>query len=272
MPVHDEAVATALDAYQHQLLPDDLPSHRTDPLVAELLSKSLLGQLVHYADRRDLNVRDTVALLHQDQLDRGNPGEPAHGFRLGSEVQFRQQRTASGAKPRYPLWRGFITALAGSPDGEARCTVRVPGVNQGLHVTASELEPADPLPPLPTRTAGVVASARDAEATIIDIAVRLKNAANNGLVADEQALTDLAQLTMRLGKWSGGRPDAIMHHLHDRVLDVAQRTAQEHSGRAAARLSATEFPQGPTPDPCDDPPPSTKPKPDNRQKPRKRHP
>jgi hypothetical protein len=271
MPDHDEAVATALDAYQHQLLPDDLPSHRADPLLAELLSKSLIGQLARYADRRDLDVHDTVALLHQERLDRDGRGtDAAHDFRLGSEVQFRQQRTTTGAKPRFPLWRGFITALAGSPGGEAQCTVRVPGINQGLHVTASELEPAESMPPLPTSTAGVVTSAHDAESTIIDIAARLKRAANNGLATDELALTDLTQLTVRLASWSGGQPHAIVRQFRDRVTDAARKPAQEHD--SAARLSATEFPQGPTPDPSDVPPPSAEPKPDDQQKPHKRRP
>jgi hypothetical protein len=206
MREHEEAVANALDTYQRQVLPDKLPSHRADPLLAELLSKSLIDQLVRYAERRDLKVNDTLALLHQERLDRGGRAhDPVERFRLASEVQFRQEPTATGAKPRFPLWRGFITALAASPNGGAQCTVRVPGIHQGLHVTASELEPADAFPPLSTRTAGVVVSARGAESTIIDIGVRLKRAAASGLVADEQALTDLAQLTMRLGTWSGGQ-------------------------------------------------------------------
>ncbi|MEU8804043.1 hypothetical protein [Spirillospora sp. NPDC048819] len=267
----DEAVAAALDAYQQQLLPDESDGHRTDPLLAEPLIESLIEQLARYASRRGLDVHDTFAELHQQHLDRGgHDHDPSHSFRLGAEVQFRQQRTATGAKPRYPLWRGFITALATAPNGEPQCTVRVPGINQGLHVAASELEPADSILPLPTRTAGAVSHARDAESLIIAIAVRLKRAANNGLVADEQALTDLAQLTMRLGRWSGGQPEAIMHHLYDRVMNAAQRTARGRPGPdAAARLAATEFPQRPDPLPSDEPPPTTRPKPDHPPKQRK---
>lgn len=273
MPDHDDAVAAALDAYQHQLLPDDVPSHRADPILARPLIGSLIEQLARYADRRGLDVHDTFTELHQQRLDRGgHDHDPTYSFRLGAEVQFRQDRTATGAKPRYPLWRGFITALATSPDREAQCTVRVPGINQGLHVTASELEPADSLLPLPTRTAGVVSDARDAESTIIDIAVRLKRAANNGLVADEQALTDLAQLTMRLGTWSGGRPDAIMRHLHDDILAAAQKPAKPRPGSAAAaRQVATEFPQRPHPVPSEDPPPTRR-KPNGPPRPRKHRP
>ncbi|MGW2307773.1 hypothetical protein [Actinomadura luteofluorescens] len=273
MREHEEAVANALDTYQRRVLPDKLPSHRADPLLAELLSKSLLDQLVRYAERRDLKVNDTLALLHQERLDRGGRAhDPVERFRLASEVQFRQEPTATGAKPRFPLWRGFITALAASPNGGAQCTVRVPGIHQGLHVTAPELEPADPFPPLSTRTADVVVSARGAESTIIDIGVRLKRAASSGLVADEQALTDLAQLTMRLGTWSGGQPDAIMRHLHDRILAAAQKPPQPGRGRPAAQLSASEFPQGPTSSPSPDQPPNTRPSPDNRHNPRKHHP
>ncbi|NKZ03320.1 hypothetical protein [Actinomadura latina] len=274
MSDHDEAVAATLDAYQHQLLPDHVHSHRSDPTLAEPLITSLIEQLARYADGRALDVHGTFAELHQQRLDRDGPDhDPSYSFRLGTEVQFRQERTATGAKPRYPLWRGFLTALATAPDGEPQCTVRIPGINEGLHVSASELEPADSLLPLPTRTAGVVSDARDAESTIIDIAVRLKRAANNGLVPDEQALTDLAQLTLRLGAWSGGRPDAIMRHLYDRIIDAAQKPAKHPPGPdAAARLAATEFPQGPGPLPAQDSPASTRRKPDDPPRPRRHRP
>ncbi|MEU5993334.1 hypothetical protein ABZ806_30560 [Spirillospora sp. NPDC047418] len=274
MPDHNEAVAAALDAYQQQLLPDESDSHRTDPLLAEPLIESLVEQLAHYAGRLDLNVHDTFAELHQQHLDRGgHDHDPIYSFRLGAQVQFRQQRTATGAKPRYPLWRGFIDALATSPYGEHHCTVRIPGVNEGLHVTATELEPADSLLPLATRTAGVVSNARDAESTIVNVAVRLKRAANNGLVTDEQALTDLAQLTMRLGQWSGGRPDAIMRHLYNRIMHAAHTPANRRPGLdAAARLAATEFPQQPNPVPSDDSPASTRPKPDDPPRPHRHRP
>ncbi|NEA28463.1 hypothetical protein [Actinomadura bangladeshensis] len=274
MPDLDEAVAAALDAYQQQLLPDESDSHRDDPQLAEPLIESLIEQLARYADGRALDVHGAFAELHQRHLDRGGPDhDPSYNFRLGTEVQFRQQRTATGGKPRYPLWRGFIDALATSPYGEHHCTVRIPGVNEGLHVTAAELEPADSLLPLPTRTAGVVCDARDAESTIVNIAVRLKRAANNGLVADEQALTDLAQLTIRLGQWSGGQPDAIMRHLYNRIMHAAHTPAKGRPGPdPAARLAATEFPQGPTPLPSDDSPTTTKPKPNNPPRPHKHRP
>ncbi|WP_301176042.1 hypothetical protein [Actinomadura geliboluensis] len=270
----DEAVATALDAYQQQLLPDDGASHRADPALAAPLITSLVEQLARYADRRDLDIHDTFTELHQQHLDRGgHDHDPSYSFRLGAEVQFRQGRTATGAKTHHPLWRGFITALATAPDGEHQCTVRIPGINEGLHVAASELEPADALLPLPTRTAGVVTHARDAESTIVDIAVRLKRAANNGLVPDEQALADLAQLTMRLSRWSGGRPDAIMRHYYDRIMRAARKPSRGRPGPdAAARLAATEFPQGPRPTPADEPPPTAHPKPDDPPSTRKHRP
>ncbi|GAA1834091.1 hypothetical protein [Actinomadura chokoriensis] len=256
MPDHDEAVAAALDAYQQHLLPDHVPDSRADPSFAEPLIASLVEQLARYADRHGLDVQDTFAELHQQRLDRGgHDHDPSYSYRLGAEVQFRQPPAASGAEPGYPLWRGFITALATSPYGEAHCTVRVPGVSEGLHVAASELEPADSLLPLPTRTAGVVTNARDAESTIVEVAVRLKRAASAGLATDEQALADLAQLTMRLSHWSGGQPDVIMRDLYNRIMRVAQEPAKQRPGLdPAARLSATEFPQGPTPAPSDDPP------------------
>jgi hypothetical protein len=93
-------------------------------------------------------------------------------------VQFRQQETATGAKPRYPPWRGFVTSLTEVPGGDARCTVRVPGVADTVHATASELEPADSLLPVATRTAGVVHHARDAEDTITTLTTWLERNAD----------------------------------------------------------------------------------------------
>lgn len=268
MPDHNEAIATALDAYQQQLLPDHTSSHRTDPTTAAPLIESLIEHLARYADQQGLDVHNTFAELHQQQLDRGGPDhDPNYSFRLGAEVQFRRQRTARRGR-QSPQWRGFITALAASPDGKAQCTVQVPGINKTLHVAASKLEPADSLLPLNTRTAGVVSHARDAESTIIDIAARLKRAANNGLVADEQALTDLAQLTTRLAKWSGGRPDAIMRQLHDRILIAAQKPAKARTGpAAAARLAAADFPRESIP--TEDSPHATRGNPDTPPKQRK---
>ncbi|TDE22068.1 hypothetical protein, partial [Actinomadura sp. 6K520] len=228
MPDHDEAVAAALDSYQYRLLPDHIHSHRADPTLAERLIDSFLQQLARYADRRDLDIHDTLAELHQQRIDRGGPDHaPEYSFRLGAQVQPRQPPTATGDNAGHPLWRGFITALAATPDGQAQCTVRIPGVNQALQITAAELEPADSLLPLPTRTAGIVITAAEAEQTIIDIAVRLKRAAGNGLATNEHALADLAQLTMRLSAWSGSQPDAIMRHLYDRITDAAHPPPQE---------------------------------------------
>jgi hypothetical protein len=271
MPDHDETVAAALDAYQQHLLPGDVAGHRADPAVAEPLITSLIEQLPRYAQTHDLDIHGTFAELHQQHLDRGGPDhDPSYNFRIGAQVQFRQDRTAAGGTPHYPLWRGFITALATAPDGGPQCTVRVPGVHEGVHVTTAELEPADPILPLTTRTAGVVSHARDAESTIIDIAVRLKRAAGNGLVPDEQALTDLAQLTMRLGAWSGGRPDAIMRHLYGRIIDTAQQPPnQRPAPDAAARLAATEFPQPPEPSSTDNSPAATRRNPDDPPRPRR---
>ncbi|MFA1538027.1 hypothetical protein [Actinomadura monticuli] len=273
MPDHDEAVAAALDAYQQHLLPHVVPDHRSEPTLAEPLIASLVEQLARYADRHDHDVHDTFTELHQQHLDRsGHDPDPIYSYRLGAQVQCRQPPAATGAEPGSPPWRGFITALATSPYGEAQCTVRVPGVSESLHVAASELEPADSLLPLPTRTAGIVTNARDAESTIVDIGARLKRAASAGLATDEQSLADLAQLTMRLSRWSGGQPDVIMRHLYNRIMRIAQEPAKQHPGPdPAARLSATEFPQGPNLVPSDDPP-TTRPKPDDPPRPRRPRP
>ncbi|GAA4238116.1 hypothetical protein GCM10022254_52730 [Actinomadura meridiana] len=271
MPDHDEAIAVALDAYQRQLLSDETLNHRTDRTLAEPLIELFVERLARYADRRDLDVQGAFTEIHEQSIDRGgHDHDPRYSFRLGAEVQFRQLRTASKDRPP---WRGFISALVGSPDDQARCTVRIPGINKALPVTAGELEPADSFLPMATRTAGTVIHAREAESTIVDIAVRLKRAANNGLVADEQAFADLAQLTTRLGVWSGGRSDAIMRHLHERITAAAQEPAKgSRRPDAAARLAATDFPQDPASFPSEDPPPATRPKPDDPPNQRKHRP
>lgn len=252
MPDRLEAAALALDAYQQQLLPGEVFSHRTDSSLAESLVQSLIEHLARYADRQNLNVHDTLEELHQLSIDRGGTEtDPVRNFRLDAQVQFRQEVTATGAEPRYPRWRGFITSLTEAPNGDARCTVRVPAVAEAVHVTASELEPADPLLPVATRTVGVVHHARDVEQTIVALTAWLERNAVTVPVTYEEKLDDVARLSEALAKWSGGQPKAIVRHLPTRVLRAVQRTgasATSGSGVApVARLAAMGFPQGPTP-------------------------
>lgn len=257
MPDPDAAVAAALDAYQRELLPGDLPTHRTDLSLAESFVQSLLEQLARYADQHGLDVHDTLEELHQRSIDRSET-EPdlVHNFRLGAQVQIRQQETATGAKPRYPRWRGFVTSLVESSDGDARCTLRVPAVADTVHVTASELEPADALLPIATRTAGVVHHAHDAEETITALATWLKRNADTRPTTYQDRHDDLARLSEALATWSGGQPEGIGLHLPARDSRAARRTdsAAPPGLFAAARLAATGFPQGPTPIRPDDPP------------------
>ncbi|MEU9019362.1 hypothetical protein [Actinomadura sp. NPDC048394] len=264
MPDPDDAIAAVLDAYQRELLSSDVPSHRTDPSLAGSLVQSLLEQLARYAAQHGLDVHDTLEELHQRSIDRsGTKTEPVHNFRLGTQVQIRQQETATGAKPRYPRWRGFITSLTEAPGGDARCTVRVPAVADTIHVTASELEPADSLLPVATRTAGVVHQARDAEETITALTARLERNADTAPVTYQEKLDDLARLSEALATWSGGQPEGIVRHLPPRISNAARQTDSADSAdppglAPVARLAATGFPQGPTPIRPDDPPTVTR--------------
>lgn len=248
----DDAVAAALDAFQRRLLPDDVLDHRTDPSLAKSLLSSLIEQLARYADRHGLNVHDTLEELHQRGIDRSaTKTEPFHTFRLGAQVQFRRQETAAGAELREPLWRGFITALSEAPGGDARCAVRIPAVAEAVHATSSELEPADPLLPVATRTVGTVHHARDAEETLHVLAAWLKRNADTIPVTYAEKLDDLGRLAEALASWSGGTTERIVRHL---LADVSGTSQQADSAAAngpqpapVARLAATGFPQSPTP-------------------------
>ncbi|WP_433234815.1 hypothetical protein [Actinomadura nitritigenes] len=263
MPDRMEATALALDAYQQQLLPDEVFSHRTDSSLAELLIQSLIEQLARYAAQQGLDIHATLEELHQRSIDRGGTRtDPVHNFRLGGQVQFRQEVTAPGAKPQYPRWRGFITSLTEASGGDARCTVRVPAVAEAVHVTASELEPAEPLLPVPTRTVGVVHHARDAEQAIVALTAWLERNADTVPVTYQEKLDDVARLSEALANWSGGRPEEIARHLPSCLLGAVQSAdtpAAEGSGLApVARLAAMGFPQGPAPVRPADPPAVTR--------------
>ncbi|MFF0521528.1 hypothetical protein ACFYTC_22700 [Actinomadura nitritigenes] len=250
MPDPDDAVAAALDAYQRELLPRDVPHHDTDPSLAESLIGSLIEQLARYAAKHGLDVHDTLDELHQRSIDRGGTDtDPVHSLRLGAQVQFRQHETATGATPRYPRWRGFITLLAEAPDGDARCTVRVPGVADTVHATASELEPADPLLPVATWTAGVVHHACDAEQMLASLTGWLERNTDTAPSTHQERLDDIARLSKALAAWSSGQPENITRHLPAHAPGTARRTdaaSADGPGLAAvARLAATGFPQGP---------------------------
>ncbi|KAB2388688.1 hypothetical protein [Actinomadura montaniterrae] len=259
MPDPDDAVAAVLDAYQDQLLPASTPSHRANSSLAESLVQSLLEHLARYAAHQNLNVHDTLEELHQRSLDHsGAEADPVHNFRLGAQVQIRQQETPTGAEPRYPRWRGFITSLTETPGGDARCIVRVPAVAKAVHVTASELEPADALLPIATRTAGVVHHARDAEQAITALTAWLKRNADTLPVTYPEKLDDLGRLAEALAGWSGGTTQGIIHPLFARNPGTAQqaKAPAEDGPRPApvARLAAMGFPQGPETIPPDEPP------------------
>ncbi|GAA2170171.1 hypothetical protein [Actinomadura napierensis] len=263
MPDPGDAVAAALDAYQRELLPRDLPGHHADPALAESLVQSLIEQLARYAAQHGLDLHDTLEELHQRHIDRGGTDtDPVHNFRLGGQVQFRRQETVTGATPRYPRWRGFITSLSEAPGGDARCTVRVPGIANRVYAAASELEPADSLLPVATRTAGIVHHARDAEETIVTLTAWLQRNPDTVPVTYQEKLDDVARLSKALANWSGGRPEGIAHRLAARVSDTARRTdtpPADSTGLASvARLAATGFPQGPTPIRPDAPAPVTR--------------
>ncbi|MVZ99067.1 hypothetical protein F8568_001420 [Actinomadura sp. LD22] len=252
MPDPDDAVAAALDAYQRELLPGDLPSHHADPSLAEALVQSLLEQLARYSARHGQDIGDTLEELHQRSLDRSTDDtDQVHNFRLGAQVQIRQQETATGAAPRYPRWRGFITSLTQTPGGDARCTVRVPAVADTVHVTASELQPADAFLPIATRTTGVITHARDAEETIVALTAWLECNADRAPAGYQDRLDDLARLSEALAAWSGGHPEKIARHLPPPVPQPTRPTdiaaAVPPGPSPVARLAATGFPQGPTP-------------------------
>ncbi|HEU5023616.1 MAG TPA: hypothetical protein VFV01_01720 [Spirillospora sp.] len=247
----DDAVAAALDAFQRRVLPDDVLDYRTDPSLAESLVSSLIVQLARYADRHGLDVHDTLEELHQRSLDRsGTETDPAHNFRLGAQVQFRRQEAAAGAEPQEPPWRGFITAFREAPGGDARCTIRVPAIAESVHAAASELEPADPLLPVATRTVGAVHHARDAEETLRVLAAWLKRNADTVPVTYAEKLDDLGRLAEALASWSGGTTEGIVRPLLAGVSGTSQQAdsaaAEGPEPAPVARLAATGFPQGPT--------------------------
>jgi hypothetical protein len=125
-----------------------------------------------------------------------------------------------------------------------------------VHVTASELEPADSLLPVATRIAGVVHHACDAEEMIVALTAWLERNTDAAPVTYQERLDDLEQLSKALANWSGCRPEGIARHLLPRAPETSQQAdpaASDGSGLApAARLAAMGFPQGPEALPSDD--------------------
>ncbi|WP_067466163.1 hypothetical protein [Actinomadura macra] len=124
-----QAGALALDAYERHLFGNLANGHRNIHAEAEGLLHAPVADLIRYGEGNHLDVADLVDARVQARIDRGG-------------------------------------VLAISPSGMAQYTVRVPGINDGLHTTAPELEPADSPLLLLTRTAGVSSYARDEHAEV----------------------------------------------------------------------------------------------------------
>ncbi|MFI0484354.1 hypothetical protein [Actinomadura sp. 9N215] len=261
MPDRIEATALALDAYEQHLLGDLTNGHRTDRAEAEGLLHSLVADLIRYGEGNRLDVTDLLDVLVQTQIDRGGAlSNPRYSFRLNTEVQLRDRETEHH--------RGFITQLSSDgPRQDAECVLRIPGVIDPQHTSASQLEPATRMVPRPTRTCGIVFSALEAEDTVIEL---IKGLPRQERDADPQVLADLADVSTALATWSGTKPERVLHHLRH-LADDAQRTPDDRS--FAARRAAAAFPNdiaallaGEQPDPRHHSPPQLK---DSNSRPRR---
>lgn len=238
MPDRIDATLLTLDAYQQHLLPRLITGHRESRAEAEGLIHGLIGDLLRYAEHNDL---DTVDFI--DQLVRARDDHSRYfmampdRLRLNAEVEFRRGHQADGS----PNHRGFIDELKASPNGQDVCAVRVPGLAEPLQARTSDLQPAVPIPLVPTRTTGIAHSATEVEATIIALSTELLRDPA-GSAADPQALADLAELSGTLANWSGTTPGAVVRHLRHIAWKALHAADDDMLEPSSPQLAATGFP------------------------------
>ncbi|WP_131738848.1 hypothetical protein [Actinomadura roseirufa] len=210
-------VILALDAYEQNAIAERTISHRDSPLLAGILVRALIRELVHLADRQNLDIDKVLAELVR------NRGALADTHRAGNytvltEVQIRRSPDGDTKPMRYPLLRGFITELRAAPGSDVdECVVRVPGVAERIQVTAAELELTKPFPPVLSRTETVIDSAAHAEAALVDLVSQVTQHQRDGSTIDEAVLADLTSLSAALATWSGGTQELVLRQIRERL-------------------------------------------------------
>lgn len=223
---HVQNAEHALDAYQRHALNEHLPSP-PDRRHADALIGALVGDLKHYADACGLDFAEILA-----------NARAAYTAELSDQTRY-----AIGDEVRlitHPQRCGTITNIT-VQNGEQLHHVHVAGVPYTHAELAADIEPANPFPLVPT-SLGVITTARQAEATLVEFAIRARH--ETGAGSDPTAKAACDRLITALTWWSGTTHHELAKEISPRIAQqiIESRTAEVMADESPVRLARQGFP------------------------------
>lgn len=247
-----ENAAHALDAYEQRAFPGQPLTHRHGYEDSDVMLRSLLNDLQHYADYQGVDFERALMAareIHADELTelRATPltsGLHTH-FPDGALVQLSADAVLDEGRLGTPM-RGIVVSSRPSEWGSDLCTIRFPGMTATQEIAATQLEPADTFRPVRLCDAVLIKGVREVEDRLVATAARMHTDRQYGLPPNAGDVLDRARLADALGSWAGTGADRVMAGLQPAIAEAVRRRLLEPATQEPihpARLAAQGFPR-----------------------------
>ncbi|MGI8333644.1 hypothetical protein ACRYCC_27155 [Actinomadura scrupuli] len=249
-----ENAAHALDAYEQRAFPGQPITHRHGYEDSDVMLRSLLNDLQHYADYQGVDFERALMAareLHADELTelRATPlTRSLHThFPNGALVQPSADSVLDEGRLGVPM-RGIVVSSRPSEWGSDLCTVRFPGMAGTQEIAATQLEPADTFHSVRLVDTTLVTGVREVEDRLVATAARMHTDRQYGLQPNSADVIDRARLADALGSWAGTGVDRVMASLRPAIADAVRRQVLDPEAASPeaihpARLAAQGFPR-----------------------------
>jgi hypothetical protein len=249
-----ENAAHALDAYEQRAFPGQPITHRHGYEDSDVMLRSLLNDLQHYADYQGVDFERALTVareIHTDELTelRATPltGGLHTDFPDGALVQLSADAVLDEGRLGVPM-RGIVTSSRPSEWGSDLCTVRFPGMHSTQEIAATQLQPADSFRSVLLADGVRITGVREAEDKLISTAARMHTDLQHGLPPNTSDAVDQAALADALGSWAGTGADRVMTSLQPAIADAVRRQLLDPEPAPPqvihpARLAAQGFPR-----------------------------
>jgi len=236
--------AAALDFFQNLFEQTAHFDHRGDDDHARELLGDLLIDLMHYAERRNLEFNDILAQAQSHYL---GEQQTETVFSIGSTVQL-QGPVAEGALLVGQPTRGTVTGFLVQEHGPTQYYVHFLGEPSNRSLIAADLEPAPPFPAAPI-TGGVITDPLRAEKSLVETMTRVGQAETEGVQPKASDLRDQQVLLDAVVTWNDmderNVTDLLLAQVASRLpgADPQNRPEPPTPGRLTpSQLAAQAFP------------------------------